>query len=49
MEHITLITAKTFSRQGVESEFKRLGIGQEEVPIAGRSISQYLEEMIQQG
>jgi hypothetical protein len=49
MEHITLIAETTFSRKGIESEFSRLWIGQEEIPVGGRSISQCLEEMVQQG
>jgi hypothetical protein len=49
MELITLITATTFSGKGIPSTFNRLWIGQEEVPIAGRSLSQCLAEMYQQG
>ena len=49
MELITLIAAITFSHMGVQANFNRLWIGQEETPIEGRSISQCLEEMHQQG
>jgi hypothetical protein len=49
VEHITLITATTFSREGMRAEFNRLWIGHEEIAITDRSISQCLEQMYQQG
>src|SRR3712207_7161451 len=38
VEQITVTLAFAYSRAGVESKFERLWIGQEEVPIDGRSI-----------
>ncbi len=49
MEHLTMTATTLSSGEGVQGKFSRLWIGQEEVPIAGRSISQCLEEMIRQG
>jgi hypothetical protein len=49
MEHITMIAATLISDRGVHAELSRLWIGQEEIPVEGRSISQWLEEMQGQG
>jgi len=48
-EQVTMIVAVTYSKMGVESKCDRLWIGQEEILVEGRSISQYLEEMRAQG
>ena len=44
-----MIAAVTFSSAEMNSRFNRLLIGEEEIPIEGRSIAQCLEEMYQQG
>jgi hypothetical protein len=49
MEHITMITETMSLGPGLPSEFSRLWIGQEEMPIQGRTLSQHLEEMYRQG
>jgi hypothetical protein len=49
MEHITMIAATISSDKEVQGKLARLCIGQEEMPIDGRSISQCLEEMHRQG
>jgi hypothetical protein len=49
MEHITMITATMSSGPEVQAEFCQLWIGQEEMPIEGRSLSQHLEEMYRKG
>ena len=49
MEYITMTLTTTFSRQDEASTFDKLWIGQEEISIDGRSISQCLEEMYRQG
>jgi hypothetical protein len=49
MEHITLIIITAYSGDGTTAKFQAMWIGQEEVPIEGRSIAQILEEMQRQG
>jgi hypothetical protein len=49
MEHITMIAATISSDKEIQGKLARLYIGQEEMPIEGRSISQCLEEMHRQG
>jgi hypothetical protein len=49
MEHITMIAATIASDKEVQAKLARLWIGQEEMPIEGRSIAQCLEEMHGQG
>ena len=49
MEYITMTITTTFSRQDEASTFDKLWIGQEEISIDGRSISQCIEEMYRQG
>jgi len=48
-EEITLAIKMAFSRVGIDSKFERLWLGHAEVPVGGRTISQCLEEMKQQG
>lgn len=49
MEEITMIAAITYSQNRMGAKLERLWIGNDEVSIEGRSISQWLEEMYQQG
>ena len=49
MEQITLTVTLTYSRMEVPSKIDKLLIGQEEIPLEGRSIAQCLEEMQQLG
>lgn len=44
-----MIAATMTSDLGAQAKFNRLWIGEEEVPVNGRSIPQCVEEMIQQG
>jgi len=48
-EEVTVTVTMAFSKTGGESGFDRLWIGKEEVPIEGRSVSQCLEAITQQG
>jgi hypothetical protein len=49
MEHVTMKAAVIAADKEGQAKLSRLWIGQEEKPIDGRSLSQYLEEMSQQG
>lgn len=49
VERITLTIAVTYFRTEVAAKIDKLWIGDEEVPIGDRTISQCLEEMQQQG
>jgi hypothetical protein len=49
MEQITMIVEATFARGGRKSKFNRLWLGEEEVPVDGRTIAQCLAKMLRQG
>jgi hypothetical protein len=49
IENITMIVMVSYSRVGVESKLDKIWLGSTEVPVAGRSIAQCLEEMSDRG
>jgi hypothetical protein len=49
VEQITMSVVFAFSKSGAASTLEKLWIGQNEVAVSGRSISECLEEMQQQG